>query len=96
MNYKLTLAFLKESSDEYGITCLGGISDVTIYKPLPHTGMGLKVSSWGKEVGCDVVSALMMKNRENVLAKEKEGGKENASVVAGEMEEDREEVEPDA
>ena len=96
LNYRLTLALLVGEDN----ICIGGIDGATIYKPLPHTGMGLRVTSWGRELGCDDVSALM----EVVLARkggingkeEEEEEKENAAVVEGQLEEEREEVEPNA
>ena len=94
LNYRLTLALLAGEDN----ICLGGIDGATIYKPLPHTGMGLRVTSWGRELGCDDVSALMEvvpARKEEVSGKEEEE-KENAAVVEGQMEEEREEVEPDA
>ena len=114
MNYRLTLAFVNDgannnnnnngdANNDISSTCLGGMMDVTIYKPLPHTGMGLSVSSWGKEIGCDVVLGLMKENGVDAIAKEEgedvekeEEEEEKAHKVAYEMEEDREEVEPDA
>ncbi len=95
LNYRLTLALLVGGNN----VCIGGIEGATIYKPLPHTGMGLRMTSWGRELGCDDVSALMefvlARKKENA-GKEEEGEKVNASVVEGQMEEEREEVEPDA
>jgi hypothetical protein len=57
LNYRLTLALLVGEDN----ICLGGIDGATIYKPLPHTGMGLRVKSWGRELGCDDVSALIIR-----------------------------------
>ncbi len=100
MNYKMTLAFMNDGANnnsdahhDVSSTCLGGMMDVTIYKPLPHTGLGLTVSSWGKEIGCDVALGLMTIAEEDVVV---DAEKENAHEVEGEMEEERKEVEPDA
>ena len=100
LNYRLTLALLVGEDN----ICIGGIDGATIYKPLPHTGMGLRVTSWGRELGCDDVSALMevvvllAREEEGIAGKEEEAEdeKKNAAAVEGHMEEKREDVEPDA
>jgi hypothetical protein len=100
LNYRLTLALLVGEDN----ICIGGIDGATIYKPLPHTGMGLRVTSWGGALGCDDVSALMgvialpAREEEGIAGKEEEAEdeKKKAAAVEGHMEEEREEVEPDA
>ncbi len=95
MNYKLTLAFTNvgarddDDDDDASAACLGGMMDVTIYRPLPHTGLGLSVSSWGKEIGCDDVVALGFMTTVEVV-------RANANGVEDAIEEDREGVEPDS
>ena len=65
-----------------------GAFKVTVYKPLPHTGLGPSVTSWGKALRCDEIIELM----EGVKGSEEA----KANKVEERMEEEREEVEPDA
>ncbi|KAL9187151.1 hypothetical protein ACHAXT_010871 [Thalassiosira profunda] len=81
LNYKLTIALFR------GDTCMGAFK-VTVYKPLPHTGLGPSVTSWGKALRCDEITEL--------VAGEKEMEEAKANTVEERMEEEREEVEPDA
>mmetsp|Transcript_29298 Transcript_29298/g.62279 ORF Transcript_29298/g.62279 Transcript_29298/m.62279 type:complete len:213 (-) Transcript_29298:96-734(-) len=81
LNYKLTLAIIKDN------VCLGGFK-ITVYKPLPHMEQGLTVTSWGKTLECSEIKDLM----QAVIEKEEE----NALLVEGEIEEEHEEVEPNA
>ncbi len=102
LNYKLTLAFTMnngmagnddndDNEDNNASTaahCLGGIMDVTIYRVLPHAGLGLSVSLWEKEFECDNVVALGLTTVEVKRA--------NANRVVDAIKEEREGMEPDS
>lgn len=77
-----------------------------MYKPLPHTGQGLSVTSWGKPLDCSDTELLnllqennndiaMMKEKEEEEEEEREEAKEIALVVEENLEKEVEEVEPD-
>lgn len=85
MNYKLTLAVLRDG------VCVGAFK-VTVYKALPHTGQGLRVTSWGNAMECDdgEIANLLL------AATEAEMEEEKALEVERERKEESEVVEPDA
>ncbi len=92
LNYKLTLAILQDNN-----ICRGAIRGITVYKPLPHTGQGLAVTSWGKTLDCTDTDILnMLQDATMVEAEQKVNALEVEGTVEGTVEEEREEVEPDA
>ena len=75
-----------------------------MYKPLPHTGQGLSVTSWGKPLDCSDTELLKLlqenNDNDNAMTKEKEEeeqgeAKENALAVEDNLKKEVEEVEPD-
>ncbi len=106
LNYKFTLAILEndENSSSSGslLLCRGFLRGITVYKPLPHTGQGLSVTSWGKPLDCDTDAELMKllhdttttNDNDATTPSEDEEAKENALVVEDAMEEAWEEAEP--
>ena len=82
MNYKLTLAVLRDGA------CAGGFA-CTVYKPLPHTGAPPRVTAWGEALDCAAVEALLgggAREREEAHARaadaEEEGAQAEAKPVA--------------
>ncbi len=109
LNYKFTLAILEggnnnsnnnNNNNNNNIVCRGFLRGITVYKPLPHTGQGLSVTSWGKQIDCTDEELLkLLKDATNdattMMAAEEEA-KENALDVEDNLEEEWEEVEPDS
>ena len=105
LNYKLTLAIVEggenttnNNSNNNNILCRGFIRGITIYKPLPHTGLGLSVSSWGKPMDCNSADKELLDLLHDATMMDEDDeddGKENALVVEDALEEEWEEVEPD-
>ena len=80
------------------ILCRGFIRGITIYKPLPHTGQGLSVTSWGKPMDCNSADKELLDLLHDATMMDEDDeddGKENALVVEDALEEEWEEVEPD-
>lgn len=110
LNYKFTLAILEGGnnnsiSNNNNFVCRGFLRGITVYKPLPHTGQGLSVTSWGKQLDCTDEELLkLLKDANNdattMMAAEEEDAeaeaKENALDVEDNLEEEWEEVEPDS
>jgi hypothetical protein len=44
--------------------CVGGIENIIIYRPLPHTGSSYDVVSWGTVLTCDTVLTMMGRTKE--------------------------------
>ena len=44
--------------------CLGGIENIIIYQPLPHTGSSYDIVSWGTVLTCDTVLTMMVRTKE--------------------------------
>lgn len=107
LNYKFTLAILEggnnnsiSNNNNNNIVCRGFLRGITVYKPLPHTGQGLSVTSWGKQIDCTDEELLKLLNdatndATTMMAAEEEA-KENALDVEDNLEEEWEEVEPDS
>ena len=89
LNYKLTIALMKEDSN----ICLGAIK-VTIYD---HFGE-LQVTKWGDKLSCnEEVHELLDEVRQQTEVEEEEQQEEQeekALEVEGEIEDGMEEVEP--
>jgi len=105
LNYKLTLAIVEggenttnNNSNNNNILCRGFIRGITIYKPLPHTGQGLSVTSWGKPMDSNSANKELLDLLHDATMMDEDDeddGKENALVVEDALEEEWEEVEPD-
>ena len=114
LNYKLTIAILKKNNGNSNsnsnnkiptVSCLGAMK-VVVYKPLPHTGLPLSVTSWGgRALSCEEVKDLLMMDHEEKDGiqqqqeedeLELEGEEEVATRVEEEIQDETEEVEPDA
>jgi len=75
MNYKLTLAVLRDGA------CVGGFA-CTVYKPLPHTGAPPRVTAWGEALDCAALEALLegAREREEAHARAVDVGQEEAQT----------------
>ena len=98
LNYKLTIAILKKNNnrDNNNIpTCLGAMK-VVVYKPLPHTGLPLSVTSWGgRALSYEEVKDLMVMDDEDGMQQQQDE-EVVATRVEEEIKDETEEVEPDA
>lgn len=116
MNYKLTLAIMNTScnsndskeelnnNETINTSCLGGLENMIIYKPLPHTGLSYNIVSWGTVLNTDTVLSMMMDENhssvEEKLKKKKnedeDEDEEKAMMIEGEIQQEAESVEPNA